>query len=199
LEEASEVVHPIESMQMQMTTLTSELRQGTRAEHEALEGSMDMGRALESRESYAELLANFYGMVAPLERRLREFPEVRQIMEGRWRTELLREDLAALGLSADKLMEAKALPRLRTADEAAGAAYVLEGSTLGGQIITRMVQERLGEVPTRYFAGHGSETGSKWKQFVAELNAMAVEPNACVKAAQETFRGFREWFGSANH
>ncbi|HEY9155092.1 MAG TPA: biliverdin-producing heme oxygenase, partial [Opitutaceae bacterium] len=101
-----------------------------------------------TRPAYLERLKCFYGYIEPWERRvrsiLREFPDV---LAGREKTVWLREDLAALGVSSgdiDALPRCEELPDLTSAARALGSFYVWEGSTLGGQIISRHLREKLG-------------------------------------------------------
>lgn len=64
--------------------------------------------------------------------------------------------------------------------EALGAAYVLEGSMLGGVVIARMAERRLGLDPEHggsFFAGHGRDTARSWTAFCAALDGLA-DPEA---------------------
>ncbi len=57
---------------------------------------------------------------------------------------------------------------------AAGALYVLEGSTLGGQIIIKHFQKHMpsAKVNAAYFSGYQQRTGSMWKEFLQQLTAL---------------------------
>lgn len=57
---------------------------------------------------------------------------------------------------------------------AAGALYVLEGSTLGGQIIVKHLQKTMppGFKNTAYFSAYQQKTGSMWKEFLQQLTAL---------------------------
>jgi len=57
---------------------------------------------------------------------------------------------------------------------AVGALYVLEGSTLGGQIIVKHLQKAMprGFVNSAYFSGYQQKTGSMWKEFLQQLTAL---------------------------
>ncbi len=47
-----------------------------------------------------------------------------------------------------------------------GALYVLEGSTIGGLIIKKMISEKLGsEEGMSFFEGYGKKTAERWKVF----------------------------------
>jgi heme oxygenase len=54
-----------------------------------------------------------------------------------------------------------------------GAAYVAEGSMLGGTVIARLLQQNEAIRPllthARFYQGYGPATGSNWKQFGAFL------------------------------
>lgn len=81
---------------------------------------------------------------------------------------------------------------------AAGALYVIEGSALGGRILSRRLQESLGIDPDnggRYFFGHGADTAARWRRFLDWLDVMQFDPagadsTAC--AARAVFERFRE-------
>ncbi|MBE7220378.1 MAG: biliverdin-producing heme oxygenase [Caulobacteraceae bacterium] len=76
-----------------------------------------------------------------------------------------------------------------------GVLYVLEGSTLGGQLLCRHLRRvlRLAPRQMRYLFGHGRATGSRWRATCALLNATLQTPRwrgeACA-AANTTFRLF---------
>ena len=76
---------------------------------------------------------------------------------------------------------------------AAGALYVLEGSTLGGQIIVKHLQKIMspGFVNTLYFSGYQQRTGSMWKEFLQQLTAMpqsTLEEQQIITGAITTFK-----------
>ena len=81
--------------------------------------------------------------------------------------------------------------------EAAGGAYVLEGSTLGGRVISRHVQKLFGpDVPRAFLECYGAATGEKWQSFRAALTRLAGSREAedrIIAGAQETFRSFTRW------
>ena len=77
--------------------------------------------------------------------------------------------------------------------KAAGALYVLEGSTLGGQIIVKHLQKTLppGFVNTTYFSGYQQRTGSMWKEFLQQLIALpqsTLEEQQIITGAINTFK-----------
>ena len=81
---------------------------------------------------------------------------------------------------------------------------MLEGSTLGGQIVARHLREQLGMTAQSggsFFAGRGDAIVPMWRQLKAALSAYgearsaAVEP--AVAAARETFEAFGRAFAGA--
>jgi heme oxygenase len=91
------------------------------------------------------------------------------------------------------------LPHLNTAEQALGCLYVLEGATLGGQIISRQLRESLGiaaEDGAAFYNGYGSDTGRQWKSFGAAATVFAAtcpsyEP--ILTSACDTFECFEQW------
>jgi heme oxygenase len=79
-----------------------------------------------------------------------------------------------------------------------GSMYVVEGSTLGGAIIAREVENRLGltaETGCAYFRSYGRDIAAMWKSFGAVL-LEASSPEAddlIVGAAQDTFTVMHHW------
>jgi heme oxygenase len=88
---------------------------------------------------------------------------------------------------------------LETTAQLFGCLYVLEGATLGGQIITRHLHASLGLTPetgAAFFAGYGARTGSRWKEFGTHLSAFALQSgsgDAIVASANSTFETLDLW------
>lgn len=176
------------------------LRQETRPYHDALEANefnQQLRAGTLTEAATARFLAKLYGFVVPFEQQLRahaaEFgPEWE--LPRRYRAPLLRQDLPA----ADALPLAANLPPLHTRAQLLGAMYVLEGSTLGGQVIARQLAKN--GIPTRaYFSGHAEQTGPLWKSFVGLL-AQAATPattDDIVASATHTFQRLHAWIEQA--
>jgi heme oxygenase len=93
------------------------------------------------------------------------------------------------------------LPDLPTFAHALGALYVLEGATLGGRVILRDLDARLGTSiagATRFFGGRREAVGPMWLRFRALLDDFGRERpelHADVTAgAQHVFRAMLVWF-----
>ena len=170
-------------------TAAEALRAGTADLHAAVERHIDLTRLTEDRGRYAELLRYFLSAVGPVEAALRDAGHAAAAGDAA----LLEADLRRLGHATPPATGAFELPAGPAA--AWGAAYVLEGSSLGGQIIARTVHERLGLTPetgTAYFS-RGAARRAAWPRFKGRLNAgvrAPAEVGAAVAAARLVFTHF---------
>ncbi len=102
-----------------------------------------------------------------LARGLADFP-----YNDRYKTGWLEQDLTCFGILPDLSRCCRRRPALtapRSPAELTGLMYPLEGSTLGGQVISRHLENSLGLTAGsggRFFSGYGAETGSRWMQFM---------------------------------
>jgi len=176
------------------------LKQETSAQHQASESLlMPTLNNIATRAQYAALLHTFYGFFHPLEQLVTQqvssdiLPDIAE----RRNAGLILQDLRALGFSTDALPQSDALPAISSTAEALGALYVMEGSTLGGRLISRMLLKKEGLQLTgdhlHFFNGYGEETGSKWKTFINLLNRQTRDTDTLIRSANETFRLFAAW------
>lgn len=95
---------------------------------------------------------------------------------------LLEQDLKALGVLKDNTAKpvSESLENHSKAF-ALGIMYVVEGSSLGGRVILKNINAALGhniENGAAYFGGYGGQTGSYWKNFLAQLTQYEADNNA---------------------
>lgn len=188
---------------MDTLTLRAALKAHTGTLHERLEAGLDLTGPGLDRGRYAELMARFYGFYAPLEPVLLDahWPDHGVSYAERLKTPALRRDLAAFGLAPDAidaLPVCTALPRVDTPARRLGCLYVLEGSTLGGQFLTRHFSAALGLTPETgcaFFSGYGPATGPRWAAFVRLLDALDTPEvrDQALDAALETFERLEAW------
>lgn len=186
--------------------ILSRLKEATRPQHSALEDRVDVGRRAGTIEGYKGLLARFHGFYAPVEAALAAIPgwEAAGIdLSERMKTSLIRQDLTALGLSdADiaALPRCEDIPAWESLAGAFGTLYVLEGATLGGQVIRRQVEQSLGidrERGCAFFGSYGDRVGPMWKSFGEALTNYATTGDRqedAIRAATSTFEKFDRWF-----
>ncbi|MCE4557784.1 biliverdin-producing heme oxygenase [Roseateles cellulosilyticus] len=173
------------------------LRAVTRPHHDRIERllALDAPMAL---SRYGTVLTGFERFLAAWE------PEVREALPARlhgWlgersRLDFVRHDLEALGRSASNSGAAQTPRCLPACDVAAafGSLYVIEGSALGGQVITPRLACDLGVGPGRgasYFHGHGERTGAMWREFRLQATTEIGDDPSChelaCRAAVQTF------------
>ncbi len=176
------------------------LRVETAAAHEAVEGVIPLMKADLKREEYAACLGRLHGVVGAWE----EVSEVAapeewigELLKARRRRHLLEQDLKFLGV-VEMRPERPVLPKMSDEANLLGAMYVMEGSTLGGQLIARHMEATLnfeaGEGDS-YFRGHGPRTGPMWKEFCDVLRARVPngDSDAVIRSAREMFYVFGRW------
>jgi heme oxygenase len=179
------------------------LRLETRAEHDAIESTLGLMDPALSQAAYQRCIEKFYGFYRPVERELATClvgSPWGGVLSGRCKAGLLRHDLLCLGLTdPDAIPVCAALPALTTPASAFGCLYVLEGATLGGQIISGHAASRFGHSAQHgaaFFHAYGSETGAMWRTFGHSLMAFSNDSTTddeIVAAALSTFRALRLW------
>jgi heme oxygenase len=175
------------------------LRQETEADHQNVEGAVPlMHRGLNIAE-YVQCLQRIYGVVAAWEERAVEVaPEwLQPVLLARRRRPLLELDLAWFDVS-ERDDRRPTLPEMNSLSSLFGTMYVMEGSTLGGQLIARHVEAALHLSEGRgnsYFRGHGGQTGPLWREFceMLKLRIPDEQTDTVVVSAKAMFRTFGTW------
>jgi len=185
------------------TPLLAELRLATAAEHQALEDRLDLFNRVRTLASYTALLERFHRVVQPLEVLLEsrvDWNATGWDFAARLKTPWLVQDIQSLrGLAPVSHLAPPELPLIEGLGEGIGCLYVLEGSTLGGQGISRHFRELLKITPERggaYFNAYGAETGRRWKEFCQWAESAAVADPGMIEAAcssaRQTFAAFEQ-------
>ncbi|MBI1180092.1 MAG: biliverdin-producing heme oxygenase [Alphaproteobacteria bacterium] len=171
-----------------------ELRRATASSHAGLERALESSGLLSGPPGGA-LLERFYGFHAAWEPAMAAGLGDDALFEPRRRLALLEADLHDLGRTPAELAR---LPRCIAAAGLAaaphGSLYVLEGATLGGQVIRRRLHARGTPCP-RYFNPYGAATGAMWSALKARLRgATTMEGRAAMTAAAvATFELLHDW------
>lgn len=181
------------------------LKHETREAHIAAERAVEQYRYLESIDGYRQLLERFWGFYTPFERQIaarREWAEHGVDIEPRMKAPALARDLRALGhtpATLSALPECGDLPPLGEFPHVTGCLYVLEGATLGGQIITRQLGPTLGisaEAGGSFFASYGYDIGAMWRSYRALLVSVASgaeAEEAVLRGAHAMYDALRRW------
>ena len=160
-------------------SILSLLKEATLTRHASLESWLPLLDASLSRSVYKNLIQKFFCYYAPLELRLLTMHSGKRGQLNyveRQKTPLLMRDLVALGETPThigSLERCAVLPNLSSQAESWGCLYVIEGATLGGQIISKRLRNHLALDDASggaFFNGYGGQTGVRWKSFCASLN-----------------------------
>ena len=185
--------------------LLKRLKQATSECHAALECQLPLLDPHLSRENYHLLLGRFFGYYAPLETQLLALPwrdEIGFDYIDRHKTPCLKQDLIALGETHGSLARfprCQDLPEVVTLQNMLGCLYVIEGATLGGQIITRHLLANLGLTPesgASFFNGYGTQTGAYWQTFCTMFSDLAERTGGdeeIIATAIRTFETLEQW------
>lgn len=184
--------------------ILARLKYGTRVEHERIERAVPLLADDLDLVRYGRYLEKLFGFYEPLEQALAPHPwgQVGIDFEARRKTELLVRDLRHLGYSDAAFAAVErctALPPLPDLPAALGCLYVIEGSTLGGQILSRHVARRLGLVPAAgcaFLASYGKAVGPMWRTFGERLAAFPCDEatqDRMVESARATFHALERW------
>ena len=192
-------------MPLTYTTFSAaqQLKLQTAEKHQQLEELMlPCLISIAHKQHYIQLLHAFYGYFKPVEDAVAPFVEESLLPDWptRRKADVILLDLAAIDQTNILPNLATNLPCIGTLPQALGALYVLEGSTLGGRGITKMLlkNERAGLQPEhlQFFAGYGERTGLMWTHFVNVLNSFCfseAEMEQMVQSANDTFYFFKTW------
>ena len=152
---------------------------------------------------YISLLQLFYGYYYPLEQHIAahldtSFPGG---FDQRRKASLLLQDIAMInGAPVDQPASCTDIPEITDAGQALGALYVMEGSTLGGQVISQILSRNIAapELPKAltFFQGYGANTQTMWESFVHYVdgyNGTDIQKQRMIDTAADTFLKFRRW------
>lgn len=148
---------------------------------------------------YRCLLSRLYGIHQPLEVALacadRHLPPGLR-SHGRSRVALIEQDLIALGIDATdvaRLPRKAGLQPLRSRGAALGALYVVQGSTLGGEVIARSLRQRFADQPVCSFFTGFADDRQAWRRCCDALEQCADDIGRLTAAAVSTFEHIGAW------
>jgi len=171
-----------------MTSLRQRLREFGAGLHQEVDDAFS-ALSLESAEGYCRFLRAHAAALFSLEKTL-EQNGIAQFLNDwpqRRRSEALRADLLALGCAPVAPLASRATA---SAAWCWGAAYVLEGSRLGGQVLARRLQAAQPGAPMNYL-GHATVAGL-WPAFLQQLETQAqdCDEHELQRGVQEAFSLF---------
>jgi heme oxygenase (biliverdin-IX-beta and delta-forming) len=180
-------------------TVHNRLKSATADLHIEVESTLDLDKITKNAGAYSDTLGILYLVFDCAYKELSDIdfqPLKIDLGSIRRRRDWLAADLHAL---ATALPATQSLGfELQTSGHGFGCLYVLEGSALGGRVISKRVKQTLGLGPATggaYFHGLGRQTASHWSDFLTALNM--IPANSATGADAEagaiaTFLAFRQ-------
>lgn len=167
------------------------LRAAMRPHHDRIETIVDLMRPDLSIADYRRFIERSYGFISACERALDHegAPPVLQLGR-RLKTSLLVSDLRAMGATAveiEALPMPVVIPAVSAWPAALGYCYVIEGSTLGGQVLSRHLSSTL-SLPAgamTFLRSYEREVGPMWKSMLAVLDAALAEETRATDLSTE--------------
>ncbi|MFV8224336.1 biliverdin-producing heme oxygenase [Christiangramia aquimixticola] len=176
-------------------TMLENLRNATSEQHKALEKDNLANKIMDhsiSLEEYKRLLFQNYAAYAACEKEVKKFlPE-----QASNKYLKLKKDLEVLRVN---VTETPLKFQCENKAEAIGAAYVLEGSAMGGMIIGKEVSfcDSLKTLPEQQFFNANRTNIKEWNnylKFLRNREFSGKEIESAVKKAKETFDLFEKAF-----
>lgn len=177
------------------------LRENTRQEHAAIESAVNFLEITRSSDAYENLLVKFYGFYSPIEEKLLRFePDLLNLglnLRERLKTKVLIHDLELFKNVSSKIKFCSQLPAIENVFQVMGVLYVLEGSTLGGQVIHHHLLEKndfADKEMLRFHFVYKEQTMDMWEKFKATLSQMPEgHEQEILLAAKNTFTALKDW------
>jgi heme oxygenase (biliverdin-IX-beta and delta-forming) len=181
--------------------ILAELKTQTWPIHQELE-KISLLKKLISKEielpEYKKLLCIFYGFIYPYENKIKMTNS--DLLINREKSPLLRADLATFEqLNLEELSFCQVTTCLNREAEIYGYLYVMEGATLGGQVINKALKANSklsSQISTHYFNAYDHETRRNWRDFSLDLckkNVTNTQKTQVITTAIETFTALFYW------
>ncbi|WP_373056188.1 biliverdin-producing heme oxygenase [Zunongwangia sp. H14] len=178
--------------------MLNELRMATAALHEQLEKENSANRILDhsiSLEQYKELLYQNYVAYYITEKEIAG--QLHDYQDFKYKS--LEKDLTALDIPLVVPDAVAGNFICNSKIEALGAAYVVEGSAMGGRLIAKNIPEcpQLHHIKNHHFFSGKRDSVKSWRSFTKKIQKKAFsegEIQIAQKKAQETFLAFSAAF-----
>ena len=173
------------------------LRAATHEAHSELERRLDIFSHLDAPQTRAALVARFAAMHSAADDALSDWltPISGLDYRSRSRTEHFSRDQSELPVTSPPLPPR--LPDLANRHEALGLFYVLEGSTLGGHVIRKQLDNAgIGAAGLSFLDPYGAQSGARWRDFIQVLDRESQAPDASGAIIKGAVAGFA-WVSAA--
>jgi heme oxygenase len=187
--------------------ITERLKASTALAHQKLEKSvLGLIQELQTSKDYGNLLGLFYSYFGGLESLIdvrtveKYLPDYNERRKSLW----LLEDLLHMKKQHPEICLQTDLPLIKNPYQALGALYVMEGSTLGGVYIIKMIQRKIpgNGKGFHFFTGYGDRNALMWDRFKNALDHATTRDEdilMIISGAEMTFHSFYEWIKKNQH
>jgi heme oxygenase len=186
------------------------IREKTKEYHDQFTGwARDILSGTITLEEYKKVLKIMYGFHYPHEQRLLAFDlwdgaDQKLDLKTRIKTDLLIEDLKAIGATEEEIENIEIctdFPPAENLGQILGSMYVIEGATIGGQIMSKKLTELfdLKESGALFFNSYGDRIMPMFKVFCDVLNTTGAEKDieeTIVTSSVETYYAFNNWLSN---
>lgn len=170
------------------------LKEQTKQQHDDTEAKLQSQKIFDKSytlDDYKTLLIHNYKLINRYEPQihdqLKDYPELK--LDLRSKIKALKTDLNNLNIKTETEIPAQ---NLENEAEAFGALYVMEGSTLGGNVIAKQLKRNpeFENVEFNYFGVYGENTGPFWQEFKSIIDEKMTEEqyNDCVTGAKKAYQ-----------
>ena len=187
--------------------LSTGLKIHTKVNHQKLEKKIiDAIKAIDNTQGYTNLLilfASYFGAVEKLVDESINHSCVPDYLQRR-KVEALSADMKFLNTELSLNTQAIILPVIENNLQCMGAMYVMEGSTLGGATIAKLIESKIklsNKGGLAFFNGYGADTVPMWQTFKNQLDSILLNPGdeyVVIHSANETFAKFSDWIDLCN-
>lgn len=156
-------------------------------------------KQLSSIDAYLNLLLILHNFYDSIENRTQELIDETILADIRLRKHVPRLEMDLTFSGSNFIMDKNPFSnKINTPSYALGVVYVMEGSTLGGQIISAMIKKQLSinnEPILNYFSSYKEEIGRMWTNFRYNLenSSYKINQTELINGAKDTFVALENW------
>lgn len=179
------------------------IKENTQVYHVQIERTLLLHQLMNASINMADyhlLLKKFHAYILPCEKTIRH-SRWSSLLKNRDKTPLLINDLSSLGINNSR-KKCLNLPPLITQEQILGYLYVIEGATLGGQILAKKLKKQLGVTDhcgAKYFNGYGNNSSVMWTEFCDIINqANALQEQYILSSASITYTTLIDWMNQGH-
>ena len=174
--------------------ISAYLKEQTRQDHDETEDNLQSKKIFDKSytlDDYKKLLLYNYKLINQYEpqiaEKLKDHTDLK--LDLRSKIEALKIDLENLNIAIET---ENPISNLENEAEAFGALYVMEGSTLGGNVIAKQLKKNpeFENVEFNYFGMYGENTGPYWQEFKSIIDEQITEEQYedCVNGAKKAYQ-----------